>query len=364
MYCITNITKRQQRFDAALIGISEDYMKNFVGIFIFLFCVNLFVPVLYYQIYYKSNLQDISQFLTELPQDISASEDSDNSLPSYTQGDTYDLYNLATQELCSMDRISFLVGSAACEMPASYEDEAIKAQMIACHSYYVYCQQNGVPSEDMNLSFDERYMTKYASKQRLQEYWGMSFNEYYEKFLRCAKEVGDLIVTYNNDAALTSYYAVSCGKTQTSQAEWGTALPYLDCVESAGDALSGDYLKVKTFSAQDTYDRLMTYFTGFELDRENPQDWFGEILYNKSGYVDTVEVSDIKITGREFRNCFQLPSACFMIFYEDGEFSIATKGYGHGVGLSQFGANTMASEGKNYAEILKHYFPGTSLEKI
>lgn len=340
-------------------------MKKFIGIFIFLFCINAFVPVLYYQLYYNSSINQMTEFITDNSNEENFTDESESYQETPTpQNITYDLYNLATQELCTMDRISFLVGSAACEMPASYNEEAIKAQMIACHSYYLYCKENGVPHEDLNLSFDERYMQKYASKQRLQEYWGMSFNEYYEKFLRCANEVSDIIVKYNDSAALTSYYAVSCGKTQSSEAEWGTALPYLTCVESAEDALSDSYLKVTTFSVQDMYDRFMTYFTGFDLSTETPEEWFGDILYNESGYVTTVEVADIKITGSQFRKCFELPSACFMVFFDDGEFSVATKGYGHGVGLSQFGADTMAENGKTYAEILQHYFPNTRLDKI
>ncbi|MBR2027641.1 MAG: SpoIID/LytB domain-containing protein [Oscillospiraceae bacterium] len=340
-------------------------MKKFIGIFIFLFCINAFVPVLYYNIYYSPGINLPDGYATDNMQNSSISDTPHNSTaPDDTQTVTYDLYNLATQELCTMDRISFLVGSAACEMPASYNEEAIKAQMIACHSYYLYCRENGVPDEDINLSFDERYMSKYASKQRLQEYWGMSFNEYYEKFLRCANEVSNIIVKYNNSVALTPYYAVSCGKTQSSEAEWGNALPYLKCVESTGDALSDNYLKLTTFSVQDMYDRFMTCFTGFELSTENPEDWFGETYYNESGYVTAIEVADIKITGSQFRKCLELPSACFIVFYEDGEFSVATKGYGHGVGLSQFGADTMAENGKNYAEILQHYFPGTVLDKL
>lgn len=340
-------------------------MKNFIAIFIFLFCINAFVPVLYYHIYYNDTLQQITHSADKPLTNEFLQDNSPSVTPSadvnYTE---YNLYNIATQELCTMDRTAFLIGSAACEVPASYDEEAIKAQMVACHSYYIYCTENGVPADDLNLSFDERYMKKYASKQRLQEYWGMNFNQYYEKFLRCANEVDDIIVTHNGNAALTPYYAVSCGKTQSSEAEWGTSLPYLKCVDSKEDALSDDYLKMTTYTVQDMYDRFMTYFTGFELSTETPEEWFGDIVYNESGYVSTVEVSDIKITGREFRNCFELPSACFMIFYEDENFTIATKGYGHGVGMSQFGANTMANNGKTFAEILQCFFPGTVLAKI
>ncbi|MBQ7284564.1 MAG: SpoIID/LytB domain-containing protein [Oscillospiraceae bacterium] len=344
-------------------------MKNFIGIFVLLFCINAFVPVLYYQFYYKTNIGSVNEFMAVSPDssDISEGDGQNYGNGGYTpqnQTVTYDLYNLATQEMCSMDVISFLVGCAACEMPAYYEEEAIKAQMVACHSYYLYCVENGVPHEDLNLSFDERYMQKYASKQRLQEYWGMSFNEYYEKFLRCANEVADYVLTYDKKAALTTYYAVSCGKTQTSENEWGYGLDYLLCVESPDDVLSDDYLKVNVFSADNMRDRLMTTFTGFELSSENPEEWFGEILYNESGYVTSVEVADVKITGQQLRRCLELPSACFMIFFEDGEFSVATKGYGHGVGLSQFGANKMAENGTDWKNILKHYFPRTDISKI
>jgi len=97
---------------------------------------------------------------------------------------------------------------------------------------------------------------------------------------------------------------------------------------------------------------------------EHPEKWIGDISYNESGYVDTVKINKSKIRGRDFRKYFELPSSCFMIFFEDNEFSIATKGYGHGVGLSQFGSNQMAAEGKNFEEILNHYFPNTRLSTI
>lgn len=341
-------------------------MKNFIYVFAVLLAINIFVPVVYYQLYYGDiegqPISSASDSQSELTDPFS-SANSDFDEVQTTDGKYY-LYNLETQELEEMDLISFLVGSAACEVPVTYEMQAIKAQMIACHSYYLYCKQNGVPSDDLNLSFDERYMQKYASKERLQEYWGMSFDDNYQKFLNCANDVKNIVLKYNGDIALTPYYAVSCGKTQTSEAEWGTALDYLTIVESPNDALSDDYLDVKTFTVQEMYDRFMTAFTGFELNTETPEEWFGDIEYNESGYVTTVEVSNVKILGKDFRKYFELDSSCFMIFLEDGQFSVATKGYGHGVGLSQFGANQLSQQGKNYEEILMHYFPGTSLETL
>lgn len=342
-------------------------MKNFIYVFILLLSINLLLPVFYYNIYSKTSLGhvvDDSKSSSEQTDPFINPQPTDTNNSSSNIGTGYSLYNLETKELEEMDLISFLVGSAACEVPVTYEKQAIKAQMIACHSYYLYCKKNGVPSDDLNLSFDERYMQKYASKERLMEYWGMSFNENYEKFLSCANDVKNIILKYNNDVALTPYYAVSCGKTQTSENEWGQALDYLKCVKSPDDAISDDYLKVKNFSVQEMYDRFMTSFAGISLDIENPQDWIGDIEYNESGYVSTVKVGKVKVSGRDFRKFFELPSSCFMIFFEDNQFSVATKGYGHGVGMSQFGANQMSQKGKTYEEILMYYFPGTEMSNI
>ena len=332
-------------------------MKSFICVFALLLSVNIFVPAIYYQVYNGTH-SILSPAATPNP-------DGDPFAQMQSSTDTqYYLYNLETQEMDRFDLISFLVGSAACEMPASYEEEAIKAQMIACHSYYLYCRENGLPDDDLNLSYDESHMQKYASKKRLKEFWGSSFDEYYEKFLRCANEVQSLVVKYKGDVALTPYYAVSCGMTQASEKEWGTALDYLVPVESGSDALSDSYLKVTVYTVQEMYDRFMLNFAGLELDMENPDEWIGDINYNQSGYVDTVEIYDSKIRGRDFRKYFQLPSGCFMVFFEDDKFSIATKGYGHGVGLSQFGANCMAEDGKSFEEILNHYFPHTIVSAL
>ena len=332
-------------------------MKNFIYVFILLLSVNLLVPSVYHYIYSETG-DTLYPSDGETPSQTSVSDNNSSENTKFT------LYNLETGTTDEIELIPFLIGSAACEMPASYEEEAIKAQMIACHSYYLYCQENDVPDDSINLSYDERNMQKYASAERLKEFWGNGFEENYSKFLRCAEDIRDIVVTYNGNAALTAYYAVSCGTTQSSEKEWGTPLDYLIPVDSPYDALSDDYLKIKTYSVQEMYDRFMLNFAGLELDMEHPEEWIGEINYNQSGYVDTVKINKSKIRGKDFREYFELKSCCFMIFYQDNAFSIATKGYGHGVGMSQFGANRLAMEGKDFREILQHYYPGTKTEYV
>ncbi|MEG0019646.1 MAG: SpoIID/LytB domain-containing protein, partial [Oscillospiraceae bacterium] len=280
-------------------------MKNFISVFILLLMINLLVPFAYYQLYYLSSFGQLPSnsessgmgkdpLPVPSPSSVIFSDPHNTPVPS---ANTFELYNLETQELEELDIISFLVGSAACEMPVSYEVQAIKAQMIACHSYYLHCKKNGMPSDDLNLSFDEKHMKKYASKERLREFWGMSFDDNYQKFLRCAKEVQNIVVMYQGEVALTPYYAVSCGKTQSSENEWGRAVPYLVQTDSPLDAVSDNYLKVRTFTVQEMYDRLMVNFSGFELNIEKPEEWFDDIIYNESGYVTAVQLDKAKISG-------------------------------------------------------------------
>ncbi|MEG1863047.1 MAG: SpoIID/LytB domain-containing protein [Oscillospiraceae bacterium] len=331
-------------------------MKKFIGIFAFLLVINLLVPVIYYKLYSGLNLPDRPMVEEELSQEPSP--------PSKIKKSTVTLYDEGAKTTVEIPLIDYLVGAAACEMPASYEAEAIKAQMVAIHSYYEYVQLNPTYLSTEYITFNEGLMKGYASKLKLQDYWQMNFDEYYQKYLRCANEVAQYVAQYNGKPILAAYHAVSCGNTQSSGAEWGMELPYLVCVDSGSDGVSDDYLKMRSYDIQEMYDRLTTSFAGLNLDIDKPQEWFGEIEYNSSGYADYINVGGVKIEGRQLRKQLQLPSSCMMIFLEDGTFSIATKGYGHGVGLSQFGANELSKSGKKYDEILSHFYTGISLAEI
>lgn len=332
-------------------------MKKFIGIFLFLLLINLVVPVLYYNLY--------SAAQTVLPVSSQSEEISSFAeAPSVKRTDTVTIYDSEKNEAVELSLIDYLVGAAACEMPASYEAEAIKAQMIAIHSYYEYCQVHPEYINNGYVTFNETLMQGYASKNRLMDYWQLNFYDYYQKFLRCANEVSGYILKYESSPALTTYYAVSCGKTQKSLDEWQMDLPYLTTVDSSFDAVSDDYLQMKTFEKSELYSRLNTSFSGLKLDEDTPEKWFGDIIYNEAGYADFVTVGGVKIPGSQFRKALQLPSSCLLVFFEDDTFSIATKGYGHGVGLSQFGANQLSQSGKNYKEILMYYYPNTQLDEM
>lgn len=324
-------------------------MKNFIGLFIFLVAINLAVPVLYCRIYdqFPADTENITKNEAEVLNQEKAV-----------------VFDVGTNSVLELDIKDYLIGAAACEIPALYEENAIKAQMIAIHSYYLYCQQNPDKLENGYIQVDEKNLKGYASATRLMEFWGMGYYDYYSKFERCASEVIDKIITYNGQPAMAVYHAVSCGKTADSSDVWGENMPYLVSVDSISDQISENYLKINEFSKDTVYSVLRINYPAINIDEDKPEDWFGEIEYTQSGYASFVTVGGDKVPASQIRDIFGLQSTCMMIFYENGTFSIATKGYGHGVGLSQHGANQMSASGATYSEILGHYYPKTTLETI
>lgn len=324
-------------------------MKKFLAIYIFLIAVNLAVPFAYSKIYGKGK------------EPATEGRQTDNSRENRQ---TVFLYDLEKEKVTEIPLLDYLIGCAACEMPASYEENAIKAQMIAAHSYYLYCKENPGSIETDYITFNESNMQTWRSKETLNRYWGSSYYDYYEKFTRCANRVINSVVTYGGQPALTSYFAMSRGKTESSENRWGKALPYLVSVESPYDVLSEDNIKIKEFTVSELYTMLKSYFPNLKISEETPENWFGDITYFDSGYAQYVTIGIDKVPADQLRDCLKLQSTCVMFFYEDGKFSAVTKGYGHGVGLSQYGANQMSQNGSDYKEILSHYYPGTEIAEI
>ena len=326
-------------------------MKNFIGIFIFLLLVNVLVPVAYSKIYSVVPIEESK--LSEKQQN-----------PTNTSEEKVSLYDTQTNSLIELSLEDYLIGAAACEMPALYEENAIKAQMIAIHSYYLYCKENPESLEKGYIEINEKSLKGYASQARLMEFWQMDYYDYYSKFKRCANEVIDKILVYENKPAMAVYHAVSCGKTADSNDIWGRSLPYLISVDSTYDQVSDNYLKIKEIDKSTMFSLLSIKYPNIKLNEDNPDEWFGNVIYTDSGYASYVEIGGDMVPAGQIRDILGLQSTCLMIFYEEDTFSIATKGYGHGVGLSQYGANRMSAQGKNYTEILQYYYPGTTIKKI
>ena len=194
----------------------------------------------------------------------------------------------------------------------------------------------------------------------LRSYWGTAYEQNYARLSALVDEVLDEILYYENAPACASYFAISNGQTEASENVWGSALPYLISVDSSTDRSADNYEYTITFSAEQVQQALAGL--GISADLAAPEGWFGPAALTSAGYTKTVTVCGQTVTGTTLRRALGLRSTCFTVQYQSGNFSFTTRGYGHGVGLSQWGTKAMAEQGKSYADILAHYYPGTQLQ--
>ena len=244
------------------------------------------------------------------------------------------------------EKVAALVSILARDIPVTYEEEAIRAQAVIVRTNYEYALSQGKAPET-GLSVAEQ--TKLFGNE--------NYNRYYQKLENCLIDTEGEVLAYQGQEIEAPYFAVSAEKTR------GTELPYLKSVESIWDITSEDFLKVEFYDAGELVDICNQAFPEAGLTAE---DWVNTLVVTEreeSGYVKTIQVGNSSVSGEEFRKAFSLNSGCFYIREIDGRVRIVTKGLGHGYGLSIYGANEMAKEGKTYQKILSYYYSGIEITK-
>ena len=287
-----------------------------------------------------------------------ASAQPPNAVPS-ADAETFLVEDQATGQVLELSRQEYVLGAVAAEMPVSWPDEALKAQAVAAHSYALYCRDHTTLQSGAWLTADPARRQGCLTEPVLRSYWGTAYDENYARLSSLVDEVLDDLLTYENSPACTSYFATSNGRTEASENVWGSALPYLVSVDSSTDLAADNYEYTVTFSAAQVQQALAGL--GLTADLAAPESWFGPAELTAAGYAKALLVCGQTVSGTALRRVLGLRSTCFTVQYQSGNFSFTTRGYGHGVGLSQWGAKAMAEQGAGYADILAHYYPGTQL---
>ena len=245
----------------------------------------------------------------------------------------------------------FLIGAAACEMPPSWNDNALLAQMAASHSYALAL---GEP-----MQVNAALCAGWTDADVLKAHWGDDFDANYARFAALADKVAGALLCYHGAPAAACYHSISSGVTEASQNVWTSALPYLQGVASPWDKTADGYETTITYSLEQVDAILQNLgLTADTLADTAPAAWFGAAQWDEAGYVAEMTVCGGRFSGTRLRRALALRSACFSVEYKDGAFNFTTHGYGHGVGLSQHGAQAMAEGGADWREILEYYFPG------
>lgn len=256
----------------------------------------------------------------------------------------------------------YLCGAVAGEMPAVYGAEALKAQAVACYTYVLTKEAEGERLTD-NPSKNQCYL----SKTELKERWGDDFPLYYGKIQDAVRFVKGEYLTFDGKLVKTLvFHAISPGKTLGAERVWGgSAIPYLSPVDSSVDTCSPDYKKTVAIGAGEFSKKLSSVCDIPE--NSDAKTWVTSVEKSEDGRVESLCVCGTKLTGARFREILGLRSQYFTFTVTGTDpasqnFIITTLGYGHGVGMSQYGAGAMAESGKTYKEILAHYYPGTILQ--
>ena len=256
----------------------------------------------------------------------------------------------ATGEVSEIGMREYLIGCVAAEMPANYHPEALKAQAVASYSY----AKRITEKSDELISDSPLTHQGYVSRQARIEKWGDAFEENEAKLSSAVDAVYGCILTYGGETALAVYHSISSGETQSAQNLWGEEIPYLRSVTSDGDRLSPDYTQETLFSP-DEFARKLGVTVNGEAD-----EWI-ESCETENGYVVTAVICGKEFSGAQIRDALGLRSNSFEIECGNEKITVTDKGHGHGVGMSQYGADYMARQGSSWDEILTHYYPDTEI---
>lgn len=275
--------------------------------------------------------------------------DTDDTTP-IIDTNTYVTIKRNNGTIVKMELEEYLIGVVGSEMPASFHIEALKAQAIIARTYALKTIENHV-----QLTDDSRTQN-YKDPSELQQMWGSGFATYYAKVKKAVEETKGMYLTYQGTIVDAVYHSTSNGRTEDAKYVWGKSEPYLVPVESPYDTLN------KTFeeSTYISYEKISAKL-GMIVTKDSSFEIGGMTSGNR---IETITVDGNSFTGAKFRSLLQLKSTDFTIQKDENGMTFTTKGWGHGVGLSQYGAYGMARNGSSYEEILKHYYKGVELSKL
>ena len=254
----------------------------------------------------------------------------------------------------SMALEEYVAGVVLVEMPADFEPEALKAQAVVARTYALRRKEQGKKHETGDVCTDPNCCQGYRSPEEYIARGGRG--EAVEKIRAAVDATAGQVLTYKGDLIEATYFSCSGGQTEDALPVWGADIPYLQSTLSPGEEKAAHY--------SDTVIMTLEEFRSC-MDSTLPADpnaWFGAVTYTEGGGVETIRIGDETYKGTEVRSLLALRSTDFTIRYTGRAIEIVTHGFGHRVGMSQYGADAMAVSGSTYTQILAHYYQGTMVQ--
>ncbi len=295
----------------------------------------------------------------------------DNSMINAKEnGYTYNKYGVIkllhkkTNEVEEVEIDKYLCNVVAAEMPVDFEKEALKAQAIVARTYTIY-KINNRKHDNADICDDSTCCQAWVDKEERFKRWESDVENKWNKIEQCVDETKGKIITYQNQPINAFFHSNSGGKTELPTDVWGgnSSIPYLQVVETAGEEGYKQYSSEVEITNQELLDKLKQKYSDIQIDFSNAED-IKILEYTSSGRVKTIKFGNHNLSGTEVRSLLSLKSTNFEIEKQEEKIKFIVKGYGHGVGMSQTGADSMAKSGSTAEEIIKHFYTGVELTDV
>ena len=291
---------------------------------------------------------------------------SENANNSEENNKNIKLLHSETGEVETIKIDEYLYGVVSAEMPVSYENEALKAQAVVARTYTIYqIRKNSKKHENADICDNYACCQAWISKEdRIAKWNSEEAESNWNKLVEAVNSTSGKIVTYNGEPINAFFHSNSGGTTESSVNIWGGIdYPYLKSVETSGENGYKQYNSQVQISKQELLDKLKQKYADCEIDFSKP-DCIKILEYTTSGRVKTIKFGNKEIAGTEARTILGLKSTNFTFSIEGENITFSVTGYGHGVGMSQTGADSMAKSGSTYEEIIKHFYTGVEITEL
>jgi stage II sporulation protein D len=269
----------------------------------------------------------------------------------------------------SKEKLSFdeyLIGVVAANMSAGYHIDALKAQAVIARTYALYNIALLTKDEPDKTTFATSELgLSYISLDKLKDFWGdENYSTYFTKLENAVIGTKDEVILYEEDLILPVFFDTGSGYTRNASEAWGISIPYLISVSSKQDVTSTNYLSIDEFEVEELITLLEKYYHDTSLSEDS---FFQEVevaVRDSAGYVTQINLGSLTVSGEEFAKVLGLASNHFYIEEYEDQVRIICNGSGHGIGLSQYGANAMAEDTTSYTDIIKYYYTGTTITNL
>lgn len=335
----------------------------------YLIILSLFTGILFFITAVPAKLMGQPPDEAGTPSATAVTQAATTAAPAESAGkaycESYQMLDITSGKVEEISVRDYVIGAVCAEMPATFEPEALKAQAVAAHTYAE--RQHRIeqehPTAELNgadFSNDSSQYQACFTENQARHYYGENFEASYAKICDAVDAVLPYVLEYEGEPIIAAFCSMSSGTTESAENVWGSTVDYLISVDSTADTDAPRYLDVVSFSPEEL--RTAAESALSEADWNGaPETWIQIGTCSEAGTVQEVTIGGQTCTGQQLREILGLRSAAFTAEYADGKFTFTTRGYGHGVGMSQYGANAMAKKGSSWSEILAHYYPGTTI---